>query len=273
MKKYIAPGAWFSIEYPSHWTECEDTENSFLFFDPDQWSGNFRISAFRGEDNKYAQQCINYECAAIKDTKIIYVGEHKCGYLATDFEVDGKCFTSHHWVTGKDDLSIECSFTVDRGHEYASGEKIVESLQLNLPKDIKEVIPARVLEISAINEAYEWAASAIKKQLTKDFTAQEEDVASIQKVIDCGKYKKEQRNVWEALGVAFGSILVNEMDGMKWVAQIEIGKEVAALRFADSNVMVYPFDLIWQKVKKGEKIDLAKEYARIKDEVETFLQK
>ena len=55
MQKYISPGAWFSIEYPSDWHEFEDTEESFLFYNPDKWNGNFRISAYIGEDKGYAQ--------------------------------------------------------------------------------------------------------------------------------------------------------------------------------------------------------------------------
>ena len=35
--KYIAPGGWFSLEYPAGWREFEDTEESFLFYDPDKW--------------------------------------------------------------------------------------------------------------------------------------------------------------------------------------------------------------------------------------------
>ena len=43
-KKFISPGAWFSMNYPSDWNEFEDGEGSFLFYNPDVWSGNFRIS-------------------------------------------------------------------------------------------------------------------------------------------------------------------------------------------------------------------------------------
>ena len=28
--KYIAPGGWFSLEYPAGWREFEDTEESFF---------------------------------------------------------------------------------------------------------------------------------------------------------------------------------------------------------------------------------------------------
>lgn len=41
--KYISPGGWFSLEYPMGWHEFEDTEESFLFYNPDRWTGNFRI--------------------------------------------------------------------------------------------------------------------------------------------------------------------------------------------------------------------------------------
>ena len=47
-KKFISPGAWFSMNYPSDWNEFEDGEGSFLFYNPDVWTGNFRISAFKG---------------------------------------------------------------------------------------------------------------------------------------------------------------------------------------------------------------------------------
>ena len=59
--KYIAPGGWFSLEYPAGWREFEDTEESFLFYDPDKWSGNFRISAYRGADTNYGKECVSYE--------------------------------------------------------------------------------------------------------------------------------------------------------------------------------------------------------------------
>ena len=47
-KKFISPGAWFSMNYPSDWNEFEDGEGSFLFYNPSEWTGNFRISAYKG---------------------------------------------------------------------------------------------------------------------------------------------------------------------------------------------------------------------------------
>lgn len=33
-KKFISPGAWFSMNYPSDWNEFEDGEGSFSFYNP-----------------------------------------------------------------------------------------------------------------------------------------------------------------------------------------------------------------------------------------------
>ena len=56
-KRYISPGGWFSLSYPAAWSEFEDGEDSFLFYNPDVWTGNFRISAYRGE-GAYADECL-----------------------------------------------------------------------------------------------------------------------------------------------------------------------------------------------------------------------
>lgn len=59
-KKFISPGAWFSMNYPSDWNEFEDGEGSFLFYNPDVWTGNFRISAFKGKAG-YGKDAIRQE--------------------------------------------------------------------------------------------------------------------------------------------------------------------------------------------------------------------
>lgn len=273
MMKYIAPGSWFSLEYPSDWREFEDTENSFLFYNPDKWCGNFRISAFRGESRSYASECIDYELQQTPGTRRIKVGAWECAYNTENFQENGAWYTSHLWVTGKDTVSVECSFTVAKGESVKPAEAIIASLWVRGEDDrpLHEVIPVRVLEIDVINDCFDWAVSTIKKQLTKDFTSSEADVQSIQKVIDSNRFNKNQRQAWEGFGVAFGAILVNEMDGMDWVTVIDGQKEFPALRFADTELMVYPLSLIWEKVRQGQACDLKAEYARIKAAVEALL--
>lgn len=52
MKKFISPYGWFSINYPDSWFEFEDEEGSFLFYNPNRWTGNLRVSAFKDNSRK-----------------------------------------------------------------------------------------------------------------------------------------------------------------------------------------------------------------------------
>ena len=260
-------------EYPDNWCEFEDSEDCFLFYNPDKWTGNFRISAYRGNSSAYANECLEDELHQVRGAKKVKVGSWDCVYSSESFQENGVWYTTHIWVTGRGEISVECSFTVAKGEIPKAGEAIVASLKVRNVSDkpVKEVIPVRILEINQINENYDWAVSTVKKQLTKDFTGTAADLENLQKVIDSGRFNPKQRQAWESFGTAFGVILVNEMDGMEWVTVIDGQKESPALRFRDSKVMVNPISLIWDKAKSGQPCDLKAEFERIKNEVEATM--
>ena len=76
--KYISPGSWFSLEYPNDWREFEDEEDSFLFYNPEKWNGNFRISAYRGKSAKYAQDCMADELQQNQSARREQAGPWAC---------------------------------------------------------------------------------------------------------------------------------------------------------------------------------------------------
>ena len=269
--KFISPGGWFSLECPAAWSEFEDTEESFLFYNPNQWSGNFRISAYKDAAKDYGRQCIAYELKNNPTSCAVKVGEWDCAYSAETFQEEGAWYTTHIWVTGKDDISFECSYTVAKGGERTPAEGIIRSLIVRTGKEGKEIIPIRVLEIGEVNAAFEWVSTTIKKNLTKDFTSPEEDLEKLQKLVDGGKIQANQRTAWESLGLAFGTILENEMDGMTWVTVVDGSKEYAALQFGD--LLIDPASLVWNKIKAKQPLDLNAEFASIKSQVEDLLNK
>ena len=264
--KYVSPGGWFSLEYPATWSEFEDSEGTFLFYNPNMWNGNFRISAYKDAAKDYGRQCIAYELKHNPTSTSVKVGEWECAYSAETFQEEGAWYTTHIWITGKDDISFECSFTVAKGTERTPAEDIIRTLKVRTGKEGKEIIPIRVLEIGEVNAAFEWASTTVKKTLTKDFTSQEADIETLQKLMDGGKIQANQRTAWESIGLAFGTILENEMDGMTWVTVIDGRREYAALQFG--SLLFDPASLIWNKVKAKQSIDLKAEFERIKAEVE-----
>lgn len=275
-KKFISPGAWFSLVYPANWNEFEDSEDAFLFYNSDKWTGNFRISAYKADSKlpdarNYGRNAARDELKQNPQAEPVKVGSLECAYSKETFQEGGEYYVSHLWITGIGNVAFECSFTVHRGEaDIKQAEDIIASLQLREDgvRYPKEIIPIRVLEINEVNEAYEWASSNIKKILKKDFTASAEDILKIMQVMETGNFKIQQKAPWQCLGIAFGAILVNEIDGMDWVTVIDGNRELAALRFRDTDVVVYPAGMVWDKVRNGEKCDLQKEFEKIKEEVE-----
>ena len=267
--KFISPGGWFSLEYPATWCESEDTEESFLFYNPNKWNGNFRISAYRGASSDYARQCIAYELENTPTSVMVKIGEWECAYSTETFQEDKAWYTSHIWVTGKGDMSFECSFTVAKGNERTPAEELIRSLKIRTGKEQREVIPIRILEIGEVNAAYEWVSTTVKNSMNKDFSSQEADIVKLQALVEGGKIRPEQRVVWENIGLVLGVIMENEMDGLTWVSVIDGKKEYAALQFGD--FLMNPADLVWNKIRGKRPLDLQAEYAWVKSEVEKRL--
>lgn len=270
MKKYISPGGWFSLQYPAAWSEFEDEAGSFLFYNPEKWNGNFRISAYKDRSSSYARESIAAELKRSEQVKMKQVGRWDCAYSCETFMEGNEAYTSHFWVTGEKNVSVECSFTVTKGSSIDVAEQVIATLDIRRDgkRYPKELITVRVLEINEINQAYDWASSYIKKALKKDFTASERDLTNMQTVMDGGKLQQE---ALQAMGLTFGAVLVNEMDGMEWVTVIDGQNEYPALRFADTDLLVCPLNLFADKFSRGEPCNVRKEFERIKREVEERL--
>ena len=123
-KKFISPGAWFSMTYPADWNEFEDGEGSFLFYNPNEWTGNFRISAFKGNAT-YGKDSVKQELRENSAATPVRIGRMECAYSKEMFEEEGAYYTSHLWITGADEVAFECSFTVKKGESVAEAEKII----------------------------------------------------------------------------------------------------------------------------------------------------
>lgn len=120
--KYISPGGWFSLEYPMGWHEFEDTEESFLFYNPDRWTGNFRISAYKDEAADYGPQCIAYELKENTSSALVKVGKWDCAYSSETFQEEGAWYTTHIWMTGEENLFRMFFYRVQRRRQ-ASGRR------------------------------------------------------------------------------------------------------------------------------------------------------
>ncbi len=267
-KKFIAPGAWFSMLYPASWNEFEDEAESFLFYNPEEWTGNFRISAYRG-NAAYGQECIRQELMQNAQARPLAIGKLDCAYSCEDFEEDGAAYTTHFWVTGIGDVAFECSFTVQRGGATEEAQEVIASLEIRQEgaKYPAETIPVRLSEIYQIDEAYDWVSRKVKDLLKKDFQGQEEDIASMQELVDKGTFNPKKREAWLNLGLTLCVILVNEVEALEWRTLVDGNREAPVLFYPPTGKCIDPMKLAWSKVKKGEKCDLPATYEEALNEL------
>ncbi|WP_370459970.1 DUF3805 domain-containing protein [Bacteroides sp. 519] len=269
-KKFISPGAWFSLVYPLDWGEFEDTESSFLFYNPNVWSGNFRISAFKKDAGLrdaafFGKESINAELKGNPSASLVRIGNLECAYSKEMFQEDNVFYVNHLWITGIDNVAFECSFTVPKGGKITEAETIISALEIRKDgeKYPAEIIPIRVSEISEVDEGYNLTASLVKQMQKKDFQGIEEDLSKIQQIIDSDSIKPKQKDTWLALGIAVCVILTNEIEGFEWMTLIDGNREAPILQYTKNGTTIDPMKLVWSKVKAGNSVNVTEEYKTI----------
>lgn len=269
-KKFISPGAWFSMIYPSDWNEFEEGEGAFLFYNPDRWTGNFRISAYK-EDlsvagaKNYAKEAVRQELKENPSASLIKVGSLECAYSKEMFQEEDTYYTTHFWITGIENVMFECSFTVPKGEKVDEAEAVISSLEIRKEgqKYPAEVIPIRLSEIYVVNESFQWTVDTVKSELKTDFQGVEEDLNKIQQLIDSGVISPKKKEAWLALGVTICTILANEVEGMEWATLIDGNREAPVLQYKEGEKLIDPMKLVWSKVKAGEHCDVIEAYKKI----------
>lgn len=88
----------------------------------------------------------------------------------------------------------------------------------------------------------------------------EEDLDSMQQVIDSGTIGPKKKEAWLSFGIAICVILANEVDGLEWMTLIDGNREVPVLQNLTTGEWIDPMKLVWSKVKAGESCNLAETY-------------
>ncbi|HXK75103.1 MAG TPA: DUF3805 domain-containing protein [Bacteroidaceae bacterium] len=258
-KRFIAPGGWFSMSYPESWFESEDTPDSFLFYNPNIWSGNFRVSVYREEKNMhYGKDAVDEFIREEKIAHKVQVGQHTAAYLAYPVEEDGNEYTMHIWVVDLEHLAAECTFICPQGGEIADAVEVIESLEprYNHKKYPAELIPPRIAEISIVNEAYNMMSHLVNDQTKKNFQGSDEDIAILIDALEQADYSAKKREVWLAVGITLCVILAEEVEGLEWRTLIDGNREDPVLYYLAKDLVIDPMKLVWSKKKHKLDCDL-----------------
>jgi hypothetical protein len=100
-------------------------------------------------------------------------------------------------------------------------------------------------------------------------TGTKRDLQHFQAVVDRRLLRPDQTVEWQALGVVFGDLLVNEF-GLQWVSyEDELGAS-KALRWRTTDNFIFPVTVFSKRVQFGERIKVAEIYSALEAEVVRF---
>ena len=127
MKKFISPGSWFAFAYPEEWFEFSEEADCFLFYNPEKWDGNFRISAYRDASSSFGDSMMR-QALKTSGAKLSKVGRWETIYSTESFTEQLVEYTTHRWTIGCGQTCVECSFTEEgRGESLGTANAIIAS--------------------------------------------------------------------------------------------------------------------------------------------------
>jgi len=125
---FTSPQSWFSLTLPNGWSEYEDEEGTYAFFNVKHWTGNFRITPFKWEqtNNPGDDKAGKYILGELNDNEgaiEIKVGAFSCAHFKKSIIQDTGEFVIYYWITGQGNNLFICSFTIDKKQEETRENK------------------------------------------------------------------------------------------------------------------------------------------------------
>ena len=139
---FTSEQGWFTMKIPPNWSEYDDEEGTYAFFDTSHWTGNFRVTPLKidGPDNSDSlKNYIDDDYNKNKDLNPVRskVNDFNCVSYSKRIDQDGDKQTLYYWVLGKPGFIFICTYTVDTKNEDTADnkaelskvEKIINSLK------------------------------------------------------------------------------------------------------------------------------------------------
>jgi hypothetical protein len=97
-------------------------------------------------------------------------------------------------------------------------------------------------------------------------------LGTIRAILVGGVFKPEQTYQLQSLGVVLGDVFVQDM-GFTWVmVEDEYGRD-PALRYEESDILLYPLTMISKGVEDGQTVDVFDLYNGLAAQVESLIKK
>ena len=235
MKKFISPGSWFAFTYPDEWFEFSEEADCFLFYNPEKWDGNFRISAYRDASSAFGDTMMR-QALKTPGTKLAKVGRWETIYSAESFTEQLVEYVTHRWTIGCGQTCVECSFTASADAHLGVANALIASLEILQPRESfhNQYIPVRVSEVELIESCYATVEELGMKLFKERFRDFEYNVHLLQKVARRPEFTKLLgADAGAVMGVTLCALLTECIEGLEWNTFINGKVEAPVLMYGE----------------------------------------
>ena len=259
MKKFISPGSWFAFTYPDEWFEFSEEADCFLFYNPEKWDGNFRISAYRDASSAFGNTMMR-QTLKTPGAKLAKVGRWETVYVAESFTEQLVEYVTHRWTIGCGQTCVECSFTEEAspnpsqggglgsvmsespllgrggGEAFGVANAIIASLEILQPRDSfhNQYIPVRVSEVELIESCYATVEEFGMKLFKERFRDFEYNVHLLQKVARRSEFTKQLgADAGAVMGITLCTLLTECVEGLEWNTFVNGKVEAPVLMYGE----------------------------------------
>ena len=238
MKKFISPGSWFAFSYPDAWFEFSEEPDCFLFYNPEKWDGNFRISAYRDASSSFGDTMMRQALKA-PAARLSKVARWETVYSAESFTEQLVEYTTHRWTIGCGQTCVECSFTAPVDEHLGMVNAIIASLEILQPRDTfhGQYIPVRVSEVELIESCYATVEELGMKLFKERFRDFDYNVRLLQKLSQRAELGKQLgSDAGAVIGVVLCALLTESIEGLEWNTYVNGKVEAPVLMYGDTCV-------------------------------------
>ena len=238
MKKFISPGSWFAFTYPTEWFEFSEEADCFLFYNPEQWDGNFRISAYRDASPSFGDTMMRQALKA-SGARLAKVGRWETIYSTEKFTEQLVEYVTHRWTIGCGQTSVECSFTAPSDGHLGIANALIASLEIMQPRETfhNQYIPVRVSEVDLIESCYATIEDLGMKLFKERFRDMDYNVRLLQKIAQRPELTKQLgSDAGAVMGITLCALLTESIEGLEWNTYVNGKVEAPVLMYGTTCV-------------------------------------
>lgn len=271
MKKFISPGSWFAFTYPEEWFEFSEEADCFLFYNPEKWDGNFRISAYRDASSSFGDSMMR-QALKTSGAKLSKVGRWETIYSAESFTEQLVEYITHRWTIGCGQTCVECSFTeeVQSGDAIGIVNALIASLEILQPRDTfhNQYIPVRVSEVDLIESCYATIEELGMKLFKERFRELDYNVRLMQKIAQRPELTKQLgTDAGAVMGITLCALLTESIEGLEWNTYIN-GKVEAPVLMYGTTCVARPMLLFGKQGELLTEVEISNLIDEIRERIE-----